>query len=311
MAAEVKQTPTQFKPDNNELLKLIFDMLPKEPDTQLHVRDTEIGVHKTLLSAHSTVFRTVFDGKFEHKRYDLDFDPVVFQKFIDILYFKPVILTPDEELEIIQFLDYYDIRALQEKMESDFCAKKLTPENVYRAYKCVKLEKNKLKCKEALEEYLCDLDITTIEKKIDSVDDMYMFLKEIWNKGRHQATIRSIREWFKIHKCQDGYTKLLTVIDPKELSISNLVEVGDLEMFDHSLLFKLLSSKISKGIKASTRYEDENWGHERFIKKVVVEYEKDLEETTISYGDDDDFYNGNDRRIYVPSGREVHIIYDD
>jgi hypothetical protein len=245
MATEVKHAATELQLNNKELLQFILDMLPAEPDTILHVRDTEIGVHKALLSAHSKVFKAMFNGKFEQK-HEIDRDPVIFQKFIDILYFKIVILTPDEELEMIPLLDYYGMTALHEKMETEFCACKLTPANAYRAYKCVILKKNKDVCRKKIIDYLEGKDGDTVIKTIDSVDDMYSFLKD--EECCYAAAIASIIFWKKINNCEDGYAKLLTLIDLDALSLANLIMVINEKMFSSDVLLKILTTKVQNAI---------------------------------------------------------------
>jgi hypothetical protein len=262
----------KYRPKYADLLQFAVAMIPKEFDVCLDVRGIQINANKQVLSYNSPFFESMFSGKFESKKYELNCDPKILQKLIDILCFNIVPITEEEELEIIVLLDFFKITKLHEKMESDFI-KKLTPNNAYRGWKYLKDPTNKETCEDKICEYLTsdDNDVIVI-KTIESVEDMKFFLQSITGEGEeqeHWLVIDLIKKWYAVHQSKEGYHELSKLIDPNKLSREDLVTVTKAKMYDSELLSTILVKKIEESFCVGASHKGKQ------INRVAIKTIKD------------------------------------
>jgi hypothetical protein len=173
----------------SKTVECIISKFVKEPDVIFNVRGTEMKVHNILLTMYSPVFNAMLNGKFNTDKNDIDCDPVIFQKFIDILYLKQVSMTFVEVLEIVNLLDYYDITIISPKGFFDKLVTNdiIIAENIYTAWSHLKVESLKESCDKAICKVLSlnfnSEQSCTIIASIESESDMLYFINKSKNKN--------------------------------------------------------------------------------------------------------------------------------
>jgi hypothetical protein len=241
---DLKQIPVEF-------IRVISGLLSEEPDATLSVGDVEIKVHKALLSAYSPVFKAMFDKKFNDE-YEIDRDPVVFGKFIDMLYFRnAAAMTLDHELELLDLLDYYHIDCFIKPL-TESVMKKITLDTVYDIWKRLKSEESKKICRDALWAYLSKSGTDrSVISKIKSADDMYDILVHMAKSPdptRHWYVTECIIFWYDAHKSVEGRAKLATLVDPNKLRIGNIWKAFKASLIDRDVFVVHMMNAIDKNL---------------------------------------------------------------
>jgi hypothetical protein len=213
---EVEEKEYTFLPNYDDAVALLLKLLPKTTDTDLHVRDTVIKAHKILLTTYSPVFKAMLDGKFNNDKYEIDQDPVIFQKFINTLYLEPVPMAPLEQVKIVNLLDYYNITVFDTYF--DKLLKNITnTDDLYAAWTFCKVEKLKSRFEKEILRKIQYVNghAQEIIDTIQFADDMYYFLNILKPTSKAENITQWIDMWYNTHKSDSGRKKLLTLIDAK------------------------------------------------------------------------------------------------
>ncbi len=246
-------------------------------DTTVEVSSVPLEFHKIILIMHSTVFKTIFDGKF--KKYDIlkiENDPDIFAKLKELMYNKQPELTIEEHVEIINIADFYDMGEIY-KATTEQLYKKVTKEDVYDAYRHLKPDESKKKVALIIARFFAHYkscaETQTLLKSITDGDDMIKFVKYLVdlnaitdeNSSESYIGVTSpdfiaeiellnlINDWYTFFKTtkkdiQDSekyFNELLKFIRVANFTVRQLLhEIPTLNIFDKAKIFDALLERI-------------------------------------------------------------------